>query len=136
MTIKQLQELKAKGLIKDFEQPNRPVVKLPAIKNKTKAWIDLNLRYWCKANKHLLLTEQKFDEKRKWRFDWMVCGMVVAIEYEGIVSDKSRHTTMKGYTGDADKYSAAQIRGIKVLRYTALNYKNMITDLEKLKQTL
>ena len=100
---------------------------------KIKNWIALNLWYWCKANGYLLLKEQLFDEKRKWRFDWFICGLKVGIEYEGLMSEKSRHTTIKGFTGDSDKYNAAQSKGIKLLRFTALNYKQLITELEKIK---
>ena len=43
-------------------------------------------------------------------------GKKIAIEYEGIVADKSRHTNIKGYTEDSNKYNEAQKLGWKVLR--------------------
>ena len=94
----------------------------------------MNLREWCKANKYHLLTEQRFDQVRRWKFDWMVCGLVVAIEYEGLASKRNGHTSKKGYSDNTEKYSQANIQGIKLLRYTYLNYNNLFKDLEKLKK--
>lgn len=77
-------------------------------------------------------TEHTFHPTRKWRFDFAIPSRKIAIEYEGIVADKSRHTNIKGYTEDSNKYNEAQKLGWKVLRYTALNYKNMTNDLMEL----
>ena len=75
-------------------------------------------------------TEYKFHPKRKFRFDWAIPSIKVAIEYEGIVSDKSRHTSLQGYTNDCNKYNLAISMGWRVLRYTALNYSNLNEDLK------
>lgn len=144
-TIQQLQELQKQGLIRGYEL--RTIESIPkgeiglktAKKSKSqkgqkiKNWIALNLWYWCKANNYLLLQEQEFDEERKWRLDYMICGLKVAIEYEGLNATKSRHTTLGGYTGDTDKYNALQRKGIKLLRFTALNHNNLLQELDKLK---
>lgn len=78
------------------------------------------------------VNEYKFSESRKFRFDIAILDMKVGIEYEGLMSAKSRHTTMTGFTNDASKYNLAQIEGWKVLRYTALNYKQFVDDLKLL----
>ena len=57
---------------------------------------------------------------------------MIAIEYEGIYSKKSRHTTQEGYNRDTQKYNLATTNGWRVLRYTADNYKNLETDLLKM----
>jgi hypothetical protein len=62
--------------------------------------------------------------------------MKVAIEYEGIYSGKSRHTSMKGYTMDACKYNIAAANGWRVFRYTSGNYMDIVTDLQKLGITI
>ncbi|MFL5811344.1 MAG: hypothetical protein ACJ749_17610 [Flavisolibacter sp.] len=100
-------------------------------RSKTKEWIGMHLNAWCQANKLTLEKEFAFHPERKWRFDFAILEKKVAIEYEGLMSEKSRHTTVTGYTGDAEKYNAAQSLGWKVLRYTAVNYKTMIEDLTK-----
>lgn len=97
-----------------------------------KAWITRELKKWCGEKGYELKQEIMFHPTRKWRFDWVVENLKIAVEFEGIISEKSRHTTIKGYTGDTEKYSQAAILGWKVLRYTALNYKELINDLNKI----
>jgi hypothetical protein len=80
--------------------------------------------------------EHMFLRPRRYRFDVALVQYRIAIEYEGLMSEKSRHTTKKGYTGDATKYNQAQIAGWIVLRYTADNYKEFDKDFEALKKTL
>ena len=63
--------------------------------------------------------------ERRWRFDWCFESVKLAIEYNGIMSDKSRHTTIKGYSGDMEKINRAQADGFKVLQYTPLNYRDV-----------
>ena len=76
--------------------------------------------------------ELEFHPNRKFRFDWAIPDLMIAIEYEGIFSKKSGHTTISGYTKDCEKYNSAQLLGWKVLRYTAKNYKNLHQDLKNL----
>jgi len=75
-------------------------------------------------------TEYRFHDKRRFRFEIALQPLMIAIEYEGVMSKKSRHTTNTGYTRDADKYNLAQQLGWKVYRYTTLNYKNFKSDLK------
>lgn len=76
------------------------------------------------------INEHKFSKKRRFRFDIAIPKLMLAIEYEGIFSEKSRHTNVKGYTEDATKYNLAQSEGWTVKRYTAMNYKNFLEDLK------
>lgn len=69
---------------------------------------------------------------RKFRFDYALDAAKIAIEYEGLMSEKSGHTTITGYTSNCEKYNLACILGWKVLRYTALNYKQLENDLKEL----
>ena len=75
------------------------------------------------------VSEYKFHETRQWRFDIAIPSLKIAIEYEGIMSRKSRHTTVTGYTKDCEKYNAATIAGWRVLRYNAINYQSLGDDL-------
>ena len=79
--------------------------------------------------------EYRFDEVRMFRFDWAIPSLNLGIEYEGVFSTKSRHTTVNGFSEDCTKYNLAIANGWKVLRYTALNYLNLEKDLEKLLKT-
>lgn len=85
-----------------------------------------------------IVEEYVFHPTRKWRFDVAVPALKIAFEYEGVFSrgenwtGKSRHTTIKGYTGDIEKYNAATKLGWTVMRYHAGNYKNCYDDMEGL----
>ena len=68
--------------------------------------------------------EHKFHPARKFRFDYAFLDKKLAIEYEGIFSAKSRHTTVTGFMRDAEKYNEAMLLGWRVLRITA----DMIPD--------
>jgi len=63
--------------------------------------------------------EYKFHPNRHWRFDYALVDKRIAIEYEGIYGrGQSRHTNVKGYRNDCEKYNEAQILGWKVIRIT------------------
>ena len=110
---------------------NRPTRKRS--ESKEKIWMQYRLEEYAKENNLELSTEHLFAKPdRKWRFDFSFNELQIAFEYEGLMSAKSRHTTIKGYTGDAEKYNKAQELGWKVYRYTALNYLNLVTDLNAL----
>ena len=100
-------------------------------KSKEKDYIAWNLLQFCNENLLKLEEEYKFHPDRKWRFDWVIASHKIAIEYNGIMSEKSRHTTIKGYSGDMQKINAAQKLGFTVLQYTPLTYLNLITDLKE-----
>lgn len=102
--------------------------------SKEKIWMQYRLEEYAKENNLELSTEHLFAKpERKWRFDFSFNEILTAFEYEGIIAGKSRHTTITGYTGDADKYNRAQQLGWKVYRYTALNYLNLLIDLQNIK---
>lgn len=73
--------------------------------------------------------EFRFMDNRMFRFDIAIESRKIAIEYEGIhegkgTTGKSRHTTKLGYSNDCEKYNNAVCLGWKVLRFTAVNYKD------------
>lgn len=124
-----------KNLWKSCKKNSEKVVKnIPAIKKPSpaKEWLSWNLAYWANDNSLTLESEYKFHHERKWRFDWALPAIKCAIEYEGIYSAKSRHTTRSGFVGDVEKYNAATVAGWKVIRLTADNYKDIIELLKKL----
>ena len=80
--------------------------------------------------------EYRFDDVRKFRFDIAMPEHKLAVEYDGLMSAKSGHTTIGGFTSDCTKINLAQINGWKVFKYTVLNYKDMIPDVEKIVKKL
>lgn len=158
ITIKDLERMKAAGTIRGFSQPNtqknhkkgtktafesakeqgqttlwhigKPR-KIPKSEAKQVSWLRFQLQYWAKEKNQVLLEEHRFSH-RKWRFDFAFKEIMIAIEYEGINSAKSGHTTLVGYTKDTEKYNEAAKLGWDVLRFTAVNYK---TAPQKLTET-
>lgn len=95
-------------------------------------WMWSNLAWWSLANGIEVMREHQFHEVRRWRFDFFIANLNCGIEYEGIFSDKSRHTSRAGFSGDVEKYREAAKMGITVFRYTAKDYKNVIKDINLL----
>lgn len=119
-----LNDKPAKHAVKQPQKPRKS--------SKAKEWINTQLWVWSREKGLKLETEHRFHPARKWRFDWCLPELKIAIEYNGLISQKSRHTTVSGYTGDMDKINAAQALNWRVLQYTTINYKSMISDLEKI----
>jgi hypothetical protein len=139
LTEKEFEELKAKGKFRGITETTKKHSgkagkNIPGKKkgNKAKEKLGSDLWAFARENKFELRKEFVFHPDRKWRFDYCFPALMLAIEYEGLMSDKSRHTTISGFTGDTEKYNAAQQLGWKVMRYTAMNYKTMIGDLNKI----
>ena len=63
--------------------------------------------------------EFQFAPPRRWRFDYAWPALWIALEFEGGVWTKGRHTRGKGYSNDCEKYSTAALLGWKVLRITS-----------------
>ena len=108
-------------------------IKVPKIESPEKKEFMAAVVLFCRSKKLPLFAEQRFDIVRGWRFDLLIPGIpVVALEYEGLFSEKSGHTTIKGFVDNCDKYNAAAISGILVIRYTAKNWQKVLSDLEKI----
>lgn len=77
------------------------------------------LEYQCLAAKlPAPVAEHRFSPPRRWRFDYAWPEQKVALEQEGGVWTRGRHTRGKGYLADMDKYNSAAILGWIVIRAT------------------
>lgn len=94
--------------------------------------LGLILFAFCQQQGYELKTELQAIPGRKFRFDWAIMDLKIAVEYEGLIADKSGHLTIVGYTQNCTKYNLAQVEGWKVLRYTVKNYMEVGSDLMKL----
>lgn len=79
-----------------------------------------------------IVRELKFSETRKFKFDWAIPSLMIYVEYEGLMSAKSGHTTIGGFSANCTKYNLATVAGWIGLRYTALNYQNIENDIKEL----
>ena len=68
--------------------------------------------------------EHPFHGTRKWRFDFAWLRQKVAVEIEGGIYKKGRHTSPAGFIGDCDKYNAATECGWALFRFTEKHLKN------------
>lgn len=64
------------------------------------------------------VAEHPFHDVRKWRFDFACVPLKIAIEVEGGVWTRGRHTRGRGCMADMDKYNVAAISGWLLLRFT------------------
>jgi very-short-patch-repair endonuclease len=72
--------------------------------------------------------EHRFHPVRRWRFDYAVEEIKLAVEYNGHggfvgKAGASGHSSIKGITNDAEKMNSAIAAGWRVLAFTALHFK-------------
>lgn len=80
---------------------------------------DMFLRLLQKSLKGLeIVKEHQFHPKRKWRFDYAILSIKVAVEVDGAVWVNGRHTRPQGYINDMEKLNTAASMGWLVLRIT------------------
>lgn len=86
--------------------------------------------------------EYRFHLARKWRFDYVITGWMLAIEIEGgVFPFRDKHGVMtvgghlrgKHYQSDLDKYNEATIQGWRLLRFSVEDIKKG-RDIDTLKR--
>jgi len=60
-----------------------------------------------------------FHPTRKWRFDYAIPELKIAVEKEGGVWTGGRHTTPQGFLGDIEKYNQAALLGWRLFRFAS-----------------
>lgn len=65
-----------------------------------------------------VVKELPFHDARKWRFDYAMPSVKVAIEIDGGVWEYGRHNRPQGYINDMEKLNTAASMGWLVLRFT------------------
>lgn len=68
--------------------------------------------------------EHRFHPVRRWLFDFAWPVFRLALEIEGGLYHKGRHTTLSGFTKDCEKYNVATLMGWRVLRVTGAQVKS------------
>ena len=64
------------------------------------------------------IAEHRFHQQRKWRFDWAFPQDRIAIEVDGGIWTRGRHTRGAGFVKDMEKLNAAVLAGWRVFRVT------------------
>lgn len=138
MTLQDLEKSPAamvnKEVIEALKKPEKKKRKslLPQERCQQTQWMWGQLVAWSLYTGIQVVDEHKFNDERRFRFDFAVPSLKIGIEYEGLMSEKSGHTTLSGYTKDTEKYNLAAAEGWRVIRFTVKNYKTVISELEKL----
>ncbi len=133
VTDADINNLREKGLkIIDNRPAKENKISIPRSDCKQVIWMHWNILQWCKENQLEMKKEFRFKKERRWRFDFAIPSLMIGIEYDGLNSEKSGHTTLVGFTDDTEKLNAAAADGWKIYRYTVVNYKNVLQDLNKL----
>lgn len=135
MKLSDLKNSKCYSRNKDLENLFSSPGKKVQVRRSSKAldWMDINLSYWANQNAVTLEREYLFAPGRKYRSDWAIPSLKLIIEFEGgIFMAKGGHNSASGIQRDIDKYKLADQLGWKVLRYTALNYKNVLADFNEI----
>lgn len=79
--------------------------------------------------------EYKFHPERRWKFDFAWPERKIAIEVEGGIWSRGRHTRGNGYINDCEKYNSAVLLGWRVLRYPQALFRNVEDDMKTLAET-
>ncbi|MGL5912790.1 MAG: hypothetical protein ACRCZB_01395 [Bacteroidales bacterium] len=73
----------------------------------------------CKSDLKIeVVKEHIFHPTRKWRFDYAIPELKIALEVEGGVWTGGRHTRPQGFLGDIEKYNAGALLGWRIFRTT------------------
>jgi len=119
-------------LNKHLDEPVKKKKKVIKARNDCPEVVKMHwdLKYWCLEKGYTLEKEYRFS-KRRFRFDFAIPELMIGIEYHGLNSEKSGHTTLLGFTKDTKKFNLAVSLGWHVLAFTVLNYKTVLQEVEK-----
>lgn len=79
---------------------------------------DRYVQYLSKQMGVECVSEYRFHQTRRWRFDYAFPELKVAIEIDGGVWNYGRHNRPAGYIKDMEKFNAAATLGWIVLKFT------------------
>jgi hypothetical protein len=86
-----------------------------------------------KAHGFTYVKEYKFHPTRRWRFDFLIPALNLAIECEGGIWIGGRHSRGGiSFIKDMEKYNEATLMEFRILRYTTSTIDRIIPDLERL----
>jgi very-short-patch-repair endonuclease len=71
------------------------------------------------------VTEHRFSPPRRWRFDYAWTEAKLALESDGGIWSRGRHTRPSGYLADLEKLNTAAALGWRVLR---VDRRQLLTD--------
>ena len=92
----------------------------PEPSNKRKILEDRFLGNWTMLGGPQLQREYRFDTERRWRFDFVVVGVMIAFEIQGgLYAPQTGHRSQEGVERDYEKLNAAQMAGWQVFQISS-----------------
>lgn len=90
----------------------------------------------CGGDESFWVSEYKFHQTKRWRFDFANPALKVAVECNGGQWVKSGHSSGKGLQRDAEKLNTAQALGwrVYVLTTSMLSKREAIENIRKIMQ--
>ncbi len=80
---------------------------------------------WCWLHKWPQpATEYRFAPPRRWRLDLAWVDLLLAVEFQGGVWSRGRHTRPTGFTNDCEKFSCAASLGWRLMPVTYAQLRN------------
>lgn len=85
------------------------------------------------------MKEHRFHPERKWRFDYAIPDLKIAVEVDGAVWTGGRHNRAAGYIADMEKLNTAASMDWLVLRFTTddrfyMKTFNLISETIKIRE--
>lgn len=93
-------------------------VRTAVMRAKSEALSDLFTAYVHQRLGVECVREYRFHPVRKWRFDYAIPLLKIAIECDGGVFTRGRHVRPVGYLNDMEKFNASSELGWLVLKFT------------------
>lgn len=132
ITVAYLERMQKAGKIRGFTESKPAINSKPASLTKPSKMGIAIMKLLLDQMGVVYVKELVFSKTRKFRFDLAIPEKMIAFEYDGLRSKKSRHTTRKGFEMDTQKLNLAQLEGWKVYRYTASTISNFERDLNQI----
>ncbi len=115
---------------KQQEANGRIVTKVYSTASKGKTEITKTLLEFSQSKGLILKQEFRFHPTRRWRFDWCIESLKLAVEYDGqIPGNVGAHSGFRMLNKDIEKNNAAQQLGWTVLRFSYQNYTTITEEL-------
>jgi very-short-patch-repair endonuclease len=105
-------------------QPPKKKHQSRVVNLSTKSYLEMIFAAELQKHKIAYEPQYKFDDIRKWRFDFAMVPVKLAIEIEGGIWINGKYNHGSGIMRMVEKMNAAQLQGWRVLQFTTNDIQN------------